>query len=127
MSHVFRIETQLMIPTQSSARLLREAREYLGVELDDLTSLKVFRISTDSEPNSNHIEEVFVDPIMEQVHWSDGLDTLERTPVWTIEVQFRPGVTDRYLKEARPSLGEPGIPRYVMSWRFRLGRHAGRP
>jgi len=109
MSHVFRIETQLMIPTQSSARLLREAREYLGVELDDLTSLKVFRISTDSEPNSNHIEEVFVDPIMEQVHWSDGLDTLERTPVWTIEVQFRPGVTDNVARSAEEALGLVGL------------------
>ena len=109
MSHVFRIETQLMIPTQSSARLLREAREYLGVELEDLVSLKVFRISTASEPNTEQIEEVFVDAIMEQVHWSDGLGTLEKPPVWTVEVQFRPGVTDNVARSAEEALGLVGI------------------
>ena len=99
-----------MIPTQSSARLLREAREYLSVELDDLISLKVFRISTESEPTAEQIEEVFVDAIMEQVHWSDGLSTQTKESVWTIEVQFRPGVTDNVWREVlKRHLGLVGI------------------
>ena len=125
MSHVFRIETQLMIPTQSSARLLREAREYLGVELDDLISLKVFRISTESEPNSEQIEEVFVDSIMEQVHWSDGLGVLEKAPVWTIEIQFRPGVTDNVARSAEEALGLVGINSARSHWSSLVGLWRG--
>ena len=55
-----------------------------------LISLKVFRISTAAEPNTEQIEEVFVDAIMEQVHWSDGLVIGMKAPVWTIEVHSVP-------------------------------------
>ena len=65
----------------------------------------MFRISTESEPNASQIEEVFVDPIMEQVHWSDGLGRWTKEPVWTIEVQFRPGVTDNVARSAEEATG----------------------
>ena len=109
MAHVFRIETQLMIPTQSSVRLLREAREYLGVDLSELISLKVFRIESSSEPDRAAIEEVFVDPIMESVHWKDGLAAMSTQPSWTIEVQYRPGVTDNVARSAEEALTLMGI------------------
>ena len=109
MAYTFRIETQLMIPTQSSARLLREARTYLGVSLSDLILFKVFRIATETKPTKSAIEEVFVDPIMETVHWTDELKSLSIQPSWTIEVQYRPGVTDNVARSAEEALSLVGI------------------
>lgn len=69
MSNCIRIEKQLRISTHSTARLLKEAREYLGIRLDDLMPLKVFRVQWDDVKQAvsrSTLEEVFVDDILEK-------------------------------------------------------------
>ena len=104
-----RLETHLTIPTNANDRLLQEADNYLGISIGRLEKLKVFRMMLPSATSVQILEEVFVDPIMEKSYWTDELSSRNSLPNWTVEIQYRPGVTDNVARSAEEALALMGI------------------
>ncbi len=111
-SPVVRIETHQYLPTEFSTRVLMDAQKHLGLPIEGLTRLQVYRIATSQPRYSSlidQIESVFVDELLEAVHWSDPFVQKIEPPSWTIEVQYRPGVTDNAARSAEEALSLLGV------------------
>ncbi len=110
-----RLETQLSIPTNANDRLLKEAATYLNISIEKLQKLTVYRMTVPTDTSSEILEEVFVDPILDISHWSDGIIPQDTEPMWTVEIQYRPGVTDNIARSAEEALGLMGLKKSIVS------------
>ena len=108
MSYRFRIETERLFATEELQPILLEAK-LLDSAIEAMERWTVFRVETPTPLSKATTEEVFFDEILERLHWDDSLMQRSKSPDWSIEVQYRPGVTDNIGRSAEEALALLGI------------------
>ena len=109
MQHSIRLETHPLISTQDSEQILRDIQLLKGISLRDLSRRRGFRIVSEQVLEREVLASVLIDPILETAHWTDDLQTVSNPPAWTIEIQYRPGVTDNTARITEEALSLLGI------------------
>lgn len=109
MQHSIRLETHPLTSTPERQQILRDVQASKGVLLRRLSCRRVFRIASDRELDRGLLDSVLIDPILETAHWTDDLQTMSNPPSWTIEIQYRPGVTDNTARSTEEALSLLGI------------------
>ena len=109
MSYRFRIETERLFATEETHPTLVKAQSLVGAVIEAIECWNVFRVETMVPLDQSTVEEVFFDEILERLYWDDSLRQRLNSPDWTIEVQYRSGVTDNIGRSAEDALKLLGI------------------
>jgi len=100
-----RIETAMKgeFPDPRGERVRREIRELFGISLDAVRSVDVYTVDAEIDEAilQTAMNEAFCDPIT-QVCRADGAVVIDFD--WSVEVSYRPGVTDNVGRTAREAL-----------------------
>lgn len=115
---ILRIETNLIIPTTANKSRIQEAHQYLHIPLQDMETIKVYRVQYEPEDISlsqirENSAEIFCDPIMEAIHFEEWIlehcTTANLPPSFVIEIQYRAGVTDNVARSAEEAFSLIGV------------------
>ncbi|MDE1153272.1 MAG: AIR synthase-related protein [Micavibrio sp.] len=113
-----RIEVLSTIPDRRLEKWASAAREYLGVKLQGLEEIKVYKVAPATAANDTpaKISAVFADPILQKAYTAGtAYDFGGRTPAFVVEVSYRPGVTDNPARAAEEALTLAGMEAQVAS------------
>lgn len=109
-----RLEVASLIPDRRLEKWAAEAREHLGVPLDALEEVKVYKVSP--APAQTDAEKIFTDPVLQKTLFAEAQhDFGARTPAFVAEVSYRPGVTDNPARAAQEALALSGMAAEVAS------------
>jgi len=118
MGAALRIEVLSTIPDRRLEKWAAAAREYLGVKLQGLEEVKVYKVAPVAPANdaSAKIAAVFADHILQKAYAAPAaFDFGGRTPAFVVEVSYRPGVTDNPARAAEEALALAGLEAQVAS------------
>lgn len=109
-----RLEVASNIPDRRLEKWAAEARDYLGVALDALEEVKVYKISP--APEAAAARAVFADSVLQKTLFAEAQhDFGGRVPAFVAEVSYRPGVTDNPARAAQEALSVSGVAAEVAS------------
>ena len=120
MQPAIRIELESGITNHRLEKWAEEARTWLGVQVESIEEVQVYKIQPHHTENDGEIisrmHNVFVDPTLQTLHTKDGKYTFDgRQPSFVAEISFRPGVTDNPARSAAEAFSLVGIDADVAS------------
>ncbi|MCK5555357.1 MAG: phosphoribosylformylglycinamidine synthase, partial [Alphaproteobacteria bacterium] len=120
MQPAIRIELESEITNHRLEKWAEEARTWLGVQVESIEEVQVYKIQPHHTENDGEIisrmHNVFVDPTLQTLHTKDGKYTFDgRQPSFVAEISFRPGVTDNPARSAAEAFSLVGIDADVAS------------
>ena len=110
-----RIEITSRIVDRSLEKWAKAARDHMGVPLEKMEEVKVYKIRPRAERQvllRDKIRNVFADPVLQEFHTEE---TVNRKASFVAEVSFRPGVTDNPARSAEEALSLTGVEAEVAS------------
>ncbi|MFN7114219.1 MAG: AIR synthase-related protein [Alphaproteobacteria bacterium] len=108
-----RIEITEREPAAALAARCRQAQDFFGVRLSGLEEIKVYKITASKTVPPHVLQDVFADPVLQQLHTADSARA--KTPAYVAEISFRPGVTDNTARAAEMALRLTGTDARVAS------------
>jgi len=110
-----RIEIMEKHSDPSRDRRITAARDFLGVVLQGLEEIKVYKIAAPEKlPDNDALHTVFADPVLQELHTATPAAPHAK-PAFAVEVSFRPGVTDNPARAAETALALAGYAARVAS------------
>ncbi len=101
-----RIEISERSASASLTARIRQAQEFFGIRLTGIDEIKVYKITGAPLPPAAVLQEVFADPVLQNLHTAPDTDTARSA--YVAEVSFRPGVTDNAARAAEMALSLTG-------------------
>ncbi|MDP2204881.1 MAG: AIR synthase-related protein [Alphaproteobacteria bacterium] len=108
-----RIEITEREPAAALAARCRQAQDFFGIRLAGLEEVKVYKISADKAVPPHVLQDVFANPVLQQLHTADNARA--KIPAYVAEISFRPGVTDNAARAAEMALRLTGTDARVAS------------
>ncbi|MFH1157720.1 MAG: AIR synthase-related protein [Pseudomonadota bacterium] len=120
MRSAIRIELESGITDRRLEKWAKEARTYLGVPLEALEEVRIYKLQPRHAPHGEELigrlRDVFADPVLQTLHAEDKKYSFnDRKPSFIAEISFRPGVTDNPARSAAEALSLVGIDAEVAS------------
>ncbi len=115
-----RVEIEQKISDRRLKKWAQTAREHLGVALDSLEEIKVYKLKPRGQSQNavlqNKVRAVFADPVLQNFHAGDHRYVFGgAAPAFIAEISFRPGVTDNPARSAEEALSLVGVDAEVAS------------
>ena len=111
-----RIEITPRIENRHLEKWAKEARDHLGVPLEKMEEVKVYKIKPRAARQvllRDKIRNVFADPVLQEFHTEERHVASKAS--FVAEVSFRPGVTDNPARSAEEALSLTGVDADVAS------------
>ena len=105
-----RIEIKNKTADRRLEKWAEEARGHLGVALQDLEGVKVYKIVA-----NDTLPDVFSDPVLQDIYHAATDYGFSEVPSYVVDVSFRPGVTDNPARAAEEALALAGCTATVAS------------
>lgn len=102
MTSAVRIEIENKIPDKRLMKWAAEARDWLGVPVQALEEVKVYKVSNGAP---SVIADIFADPVLQRVHLNGKKYSFQLgDPAFIVEIGYKPGVTDNSGRAAEEAL-----------------------